>query len=331
MTNPVCLPGTPGGDVVGVITAVGDSVEENFQFTVGDRVCALTKTGGNARYAVVPGSNLVKVPKSVAADDAACVVSTFMAAYQAHQLVCPEDKSLSGKKVLVSGGTGPLGQALIQLARRAGAQKVYTTAHPSHHMYVRMLLGATPLPLEPEEWLPLVEGNMDVVFDSACQDGYASSQKALSDEGQLVCVGMYALLNSESVGLFGAPLSAYWTKSKASYFMSKTQSYEINASFASDPEKFKVSYVDDCVVPMLNQWWLFSNIVLSFVIRVERFGDSFCHVEKERDQDSRRQARRPFKRRTGPSLHRKRKSDWLGHLRAMEESAKAQEGRGKCT
>jgi NADPH:quinone reductase-like Zn-dependent oxidoreductase len=241
----VSLPATPGFDVVGHIVAVGDSVED---FEVDDRVAALIRTGGNARYAVVPSGSLVHVPRSLSPADAASVVSTYMTAYQAFQKATEHFKEednaetknvLKGKKVLVTGGLGPIGQALIELSKKAGASKVVATAPEHRHTYLRMVLGVKPLPPLPQDWLPLVKGNMDVVFDGQCQDGFESPQRALNDNGVLMCVGMHGLLNSEGMGVFGAPMSAIWTSTKANWFMSQTKTYEVWSSFQNDPEKFK--------------------------------------------------------------------------------------------
>lgn len=241
--DPVSLPGTPGYDAVGIIQEVGSAVNAD-EWKKGDRVAALIRTGGNARYAIIPSSSLVHVPKSIDASEAVCMVSTYMTAYQALKLTLdPEEKKGSkpfdGKKVLVVGGTGPVGQALVQLALKAGASEVYATGPTSRHRYMKIVMGAKPLPYETEEWLPEVKGQMDLVFDGACQDGYESSQAALNEKGKLVTVGMYAKLHAEEPGLFGAPLSAFLMDAKSHWFMSKTQSYEVWSSFKSDPETFK--------------------------------------------------------------------------------------------
>ena len=44
-------------------------------------------------------------------------------------------------------------------------------------------LGAEWFPVNPKRWLPMLEGQMDVVVDSLCVDGYESSYKALAPDG----------------------------------------------------------------------------------------------------------------------------------------------------
>lgn len=233
--------------MVGVISEVGASVPG--QWKKGDRVAALIRTGGNARYVVVPSSSLVHVPQSLNAADAVCMVSTYMTAYQSLKMTLEVEekkgsKPFEGKKILVVGGGGPVGQALVQLSLKAGAAEVYATGPKDRHNYMKSVMGARPLNYEPKDWLPKVKGEMDFVFDGACQDGYDSSQAALNKNGKLVTVGMVALLNREEAGLFGAPLSAFMTDAKASLFMSQTQKYEVWSSFQSDPETFKVRLVN---------------------------------------------------------------------------------------
>jgi NADPH:quinone reductase-like Zn-dependent oxidoreductase len=250
MSDPIALPATPGGDVVGNIVKVGARVRH---FQIGDRVAALVRTGGNARYISVPHQQLVAVPRSCDSAEAACMVSTFMTAYQAVRLVTKDQFTMNGKLVLVTGGIEPVGQALIQLCFRAGADQVYATAPANRHKYIKSVLGAHPLPVEPNDWLPHTKGQMDVVFDGKCHDGLTSPYASLKPAGAgggdggngggggiLICVGMTALLGREPPGMFGAPLSAYWTQIKGQLLLSKSKTYEVWDSFKENPEAFKV-------------------------------------------------------------------------------------------
>lgn len=236
VVEPISIPATPGMDIIGNVVAVGKNVTA---WKEGDRVAALVQTGGNARYAVISSNSLIAVPRSLDNSEAVCMVSIYMTAYQSLRLVVGKERTLKGKQVLIVGALGPVGQALIQMAKRAGADSVFATAPTNMHRYVKSVLGAKPLPMEPSEWLASIKGKMDVVMDNVCQDGFESSRAALSDKGALVCVGMSGLMNSETMGVFGAPMSARWAQTKASYFMSRTQTYDILDSFYKDPKKFK--------------------------------------------------------------------------------------------
>ena len=235
--TPVSLPATPGSDVVGYILKVGSRVRH---FKIGDRVAALVRTGGNARYVSVPATHLVQVPRSCDSAEAACMVSTYMTAYQSLRMVTKDQFTLNGKRILITGGIEPVGQALIQLCFRAGADEVYATAPSHRHRYIKSVLGAHPLPVNPKDWLPSTKGGMDIVFDGTCHDSLESPYASLKSEGVLVCVGMSALLSREQPGMFGAPISAYWAKLKGQ-LMHNTRCYEVWDSFTSNKEAFKVT------------------------------------------------------------------------------------------
>ena len=226
------FPATPGVDVVGNIIKCGQKVTS---FKVGDRVAALVKFGGNARYISVPESYLVEVPRSCEASEAVCMISTYMTAYQSLRMVTNDTFRLDGKCILITGGMDPVGQALVQLCLRAGAKDIYTTAPMKRHRYVKWVLGVNALSPEPEDWLQVMTERVDIVFDGTCQSPYG----ALKSDGILVCFDTTALLKGESPGILGAPLNAYWERLKRNV-LSNTKIYDLWDSFAQDKNAFKV-------------------------------------------------------------------------------------------
>jgi D-arabinose 1-dehydrogenase-like Zn-dependent alcohol dehydrogenase len=230
----VDLPITPGMDVVGNIIKCGENVTT---FRVGDRVAALVRFGGNARYVNVLSSNLVEVPRSCDAAEAVCVVSTYMTAYQSLRLVTNDNFSLVGKRILITGGLDAVGQALVQLCQKAGASEIYATAPILRHKYLQGVLGVHPLLPDPEDWPPsIVKGRMHAVFDGTCQ----APHDALTTDGVLISLGESALMNQESTpGLLGAPIAAYWARLKGNV-MPNTKIYDLWDSFTGDKNAFKV-------------------------------------------------------------------------------------------
>lgn len=179
-----------GCDLVGRIINVGSKVED---VKIGDRVCAVgLGIGGNAKYAILPESRVFCCPEDIHPTKVACLARNYMAAYQCLHRAGGR-KIKPGDKVLVIGGSGALGQALIQLAIAAGADEVFATGKGSSARRIIENLGAQHLGRKPGEWLPYVKGEMDVVVDSACQDEYFSSHRALKRGGKLVCVGATAV------------------------------------------------------------------------------------------------------------------------------------------
>lgn len=258
--DPVSLPSSPGMDAIGSIIKCGKAVTN---WKEGDRVAVILRTGGNSRYVNVPAKTLVEVPRILDNAEAACMVTTYMTAYQSLKLALKSlkplpsmvqtstnnskgktvkaDKFLQGRRVLITDGISPVGQALIQLCSLAGAEQILTTAPESRHRYIKSVLRAKPLPMDPSVWLPLVQGKMDVVFDGSCDDGFESPHAAMKQRGVMVVFGMSSLLSKEEPGLLGASMVAYWTKIKGQMFLSNTKSYEVWESFQSDPEMFQVS------------------------------------------------------------------------------------------
>jgi len=123
---PLQFPATLGGDVAGVVAAIGPDVTD---FAVGDRVYgnAYTLLGGSgaiAEQALIHSTNLAPIPGDLSFVEAASMPVRGTTAVEAidHSL-----KVQPGQKVFISGGSGAVGSAAIQLAKHRGAY-VATTA-----------------------------------------------------------------------------------------------------------------------------------------------------------------------------------------------------------
>lgn len=221
----ISLPNTPGFDVVGVIVSMGVEAEA-AGYDYGEAVACCCQTGGNARYLVLHYSDLCAVPGNVDSAQAACIVSTYMTAYQALHRCKPRGprETLEGSNILVTKGSGPVGQAVIELAKRGGASKIFATAAKKDHDKLHDL-GVCPLPMDHKMWLPLVRGKMDIVIDCVCQDGYASPHQALNYRGHLITVGMNVVMNGAEIGYCGTPFEVFFNRVKAGYFLSRTTRY----------------------------------------------------------------------------------------------------------
>eukprot|EP00977_Amphora_coffeiformis_P027834 scaffold34647_cov182-Amphora_coffeaeformis.AAC.4 len=237
LTEPVSLPAVSGRDFVGFVLLCGSKVTN---FKPGDRVAGLMRSGGNARYAEIHKNSLVPVPKGLDGAEAACMVSVCVSAYQAINLATKETSvyDLEGKRVLVVGGMDGVGQAIIQMCRKAKAT-VFATAPDRRHAYVRSILNAIPLPEDAKEWVAIAKGTMDVVFDGVFEGNMEDSFDALNATGKLVCFGHSSLL-SEQMGWFGVPfeqrIKRFQIESKPN-----AQVHDLWDSFKRDPELYKVS------------------------------------------------------------------------------------------
>jgi NADPH:quinone reductase len=113
------MPFSPGTDVAGIITAVGDSVEG---LAVGTPVFAfLPSMGGFAEEARADAAMIAPIPSGIDFATAAAFQMTYTTAYHALK-----DRAMlqSGETVLVLGAAGGVGMAAIELAKHMGARVI---------------------------------------------------------------------------------------------------------------------------------------------------------------------------------------------------------------
>eukprot|EP00903_Cladosiphon_okamuranus_P006865 g6686.t1 len=109
------LPFAPGGEVAGVVTAVG---EGSSRFRVGDRVVAFVGAGGFATDLIAKESSVAPLPPGMGFVTA----SSFLVAYGTADYALRIRANLRrGELVLILGASGGVGLAAVQLAKAAGA------------------------------------------------------------------------------------------------------------------------------------------------------------------------------------------------------------------
>ncbi|WP_431801563.1 quinone oxidoreductase family protein [Microbacterium sp. bgisy203] len=134
---PITAPRGVGSDAAGVVTAVGEGVEG---FRVGDTVVVFGATGAYATDLVTTPEHLEPRPPQVSAAQGAALGVPVGTAYQTVRSLAVG----AHDTVLVHGGSGSVGQAVIQFAVLAGARVIATT---SDRRAARVAeLGATPIP-----------------------------------------------------------------------------------------------------------------------------------------------------------------------------------------
>ncbi|MEM7744973.1 MAG: NADPH:quinone oxidoreductase family protein [Pseudomonadota bacterium] len=109
------LPFAPGGEIAGVVSAVGAGVSE---FKVGDKVMASTIHGAFAEEVVADASKTQAVPEAIPHDIAASLNIVYGTSYHA---LFDRGALQAGETVLVLGAAGGVGLATVELAKAAGA------------------------------------------------------------------------------------------------------------------------------------------------------------------------------------------------------------------
>src|ERR1700690_347092 len=109
------LPFSPGKEVAGIVSAVGEGVTE---FRVGVPVLAYVENGGYVDQITVPISLCHLLPAGL---DAADAIGLGLALQTAHFALFARGQMKPGETVLVTGATGGVGIATVQLAKACGA------------------------------------------------------------------------------------------------------------------------------------------------------------------------------------------------------------------
>ena len=113
------LPFVPGLEVSGRIRALGEGVTG---FRTGDPVAVMLTGGGYAEVALADADTVIAVPAGLDLRTAATLPTVLPTAYA---LIHYVGRLRAGESVLVQGAAGGVGTALGQVARLAGAGRVY--------------------------------------------------------------------------------------------------------------------------------------------------------------------------------------------------------------
>ena len=240
-------PFSPGYEVVGEVDQLGESVTG---FALGQRVVALTVTGGYSEYLCVAAAELVPLPDGVDANEAACLVLQYVTAYQ---LIHRVAKLQAGQRVLIHGAGGGVGTALLEIGQILGLE-MYGTASAAKHDLVRRL-GGTPIDYQREDFVERVhaltasrdqsstgngnQSGVDVVFDGIGGGHLRPSYRALAPGGRLVCYGFSAAMQSRQRQLAFAATFGLMTALKLWPDGKQVSFYSITGLKQAHPDWFK--------------------------------------------------------------------------------------------
>ncbi|MET3664090.1 NADPH:quinone oxidoreductase family protein [Caulobacter sp. 1776] len=111
-------PFAPGGEVSGVISAVGEGVT---RFKIGDRVLASTGWGGYAEKLALEEARCTAIPDNMPFDEAAAFVLTYGTSYYALK---DRGHVKAGETLLVLGAAGGVGLAAVELGKAMGVRVI---------------------------------------------------------------------------------------------------------------------------------------------------------------------------------------------------------------
>lgn len=180
---PLKLPVVPGGDMAGVVEAVGSEVAD---IRVGDEVYggANVLSGGSgafAQYAVAGAAQVAVKPSVLTFPDAASLPLVGVSAVQALQEHIGLEK---GQTILIHGAGGGIGSVAVQLAKAIGAT-VIATAGADDLPYVRRLGADTVIDYKKTRFEQTVH-QADAVFDTVGGEVTSRSLSVLRKGGIIV-------------------------------------------------------------------------------------------------------------------------------------------------
>jgi NADPH:quinone reductase len=182
-------PFTPGGEVSGTISAVGDGVD----LEEGLRVIATPfPSGGYAEKVAVPAEGgIFPIPDDMPSEAAA----VMHVAYQsAHFGLHRRANLMEGETVLVHAGAGGIGSAAIQLAKAAGTRVLSTAGGPEKVEVCKKLGAEVAVDYKEENVVDAVKEatggrGADVIFDPVGGEVFDLSRRCVAFEGRILVVG----------------------------------------------------------------------------------------------------------------------------------------------
>ena len=112
------LPFIPGGESAGIVSAVGDGVEN---ISVGDRVFAMTGMGAFSEKISAHNSSVVKIPDNMGFETAAALPMTYGTSLYALK---QRANLKAGETLLVLGAAGGVGLATVELGKAMGVRVI---------------------------------------------------------------------------------------------------------------------------------------------------------------------------------------------------------------
>lgn len=215
---PVSLPRTPGGEVAGVIQAVGSDVSE---WKPGDRVAiqsnlfcgecefcqrgeesiclrgeilGVTRDGGFAEQVVVPARALVRLPDAVDFNTSAALT---LAGSTAMHMLTNRAQVRAGDTVFVVGASGGVSSAAIQIAKQLGARVIATASSESKQQFAKQLGADVIVDSTQANWPALVrqqtnKRGVDLVIEHVGGDVLPKCFECLARNGTIVTCGATA-------------------------------------------------------------------------------------------------------------------------------------------
>ena len=185
------LPFSPGKEVAGVVRAVGPGVESP---NVGERVTAQVEHGAYREQVLAEANNVAVLPESVGYEAGAAFGLGYLTVYFG---LLRRARLEPGEWVLVTGASGGVGSAGVQLAKALGARVIAVGRTEDKRNFALEQGADHTIEFKPEGFkervMELTDGHgADVILESVGGELFRACMRAIAWEGRLVIIGFAA-------------------------------------------------------------------------------------------------------------------------------------------
>ena len=182
------FPFIPGGELAGVVEAVGEGVEG---LKIGDPVMGPPMTGGYAEKSLIKANRALPIPDGMSFEQAA----GFPIVYQTSWFALNERGRLQpGETLLVHAGASGVGIAAIEIGVAMGARVLATASTPEKRAFCVSHGAELGIDYTAGDWFEQVKQltggrGADVIYDPVGGDVFDLSTKCIAPGGRLLVVG----------------------------------------------------------------------------------------------------------------------------------------------
>jgi NADPH:quinone reductase-like Zn-dependent oxidoreductase len=184
-----------GYEVAGEVESLGEGVEG---FSIGDRVFAGTRFGGQAELVAVDAEQVQPLPERLSFEQGAAFPVNYATA---HAALVVMGSLCEGNRVLIHAAAGGVGISAVQIARNAGAE-IFGTASASKHDAIRAQGVTHAIDYRNQDFeaeaMRLSGGEgLDLIMDAQGPTSFRKDYRLLRPGGRLV---MYGISENSNAG-----------------------------------------------------------------------------------------------------------------------------------
>ena len=271
------MPFTPGSEVGGVITSVGEGIQG---FALGDRVMATPGIGGLAEQVAVKADGLRKIPDSMDFKTAAGFAMIYTTSYYALK---QRAQLQAGETLLVLGASGGVGLAAVELGKLMGAKVIAAASSDEKLDFVNRL--------NPDALLNYGDGELkervkeltggtgaDVIYDPVGGDLFDQSCRCINWNGRLLVIGF----TSGRIPEYKANLALLKGSSMVGVFLGRFRKEE-PAEYEKNFAELLDMYDAGKLKPIVTESFAMTDFVDAFNVFTERkvMGKVTLEINKE--------------------------------------------------